>query len=217
MSAISRSPRRRQSSRSVGCGNFGAPPKPPNCAIEAGAQVADQRGHRRRRTERPGGPPAPAACAPSAFTTSASCAAISARFSLPERGDALAKIGKRRHAVARLLRKVGAAEERRAVGREEHGQRPAAGALREHLVRALVDLVEVGPLLAVDLDVDEQAVHHRGDRRVLEALVRHDVAPVARRVADREQDRLVLAARPRRAPRRPTGTSRPGSPACCWR
>ena len=30
-------------------------------------------------------------------------------------------------------------------------------------------------------------------RRVLEALVRHDVAPVARRVADRDEDRLVEA------------------------
>src|SRR6185436_17661997 len=54
--------------------------------------------------------------------------------------DALAQIGKRRHAVARRLRKVGPAEERRAVGREKHRERPAPGALREHLVRALVDL-----------------------------------------------------------------------------
>jgi len=42
-------------------------------------------------------------------------------------------------------------------------------------MRGLVDLVEVGPLLAIDLDVDEEPVHHLGDARVLEALVRHDV------------------------------------------
>src|SRR5262249_11695994 len=44
--------------------------------------------------------------------------------------------------------------------------------------------------LAIDLDVDEQLVHHRRRRLVLEALVRHDVAPVAGRIADRQQDRL---------------------------
>ncbi len=62
-------------------------------------------------------------------------------------------------------------------------------------MRGLVDLVEVGPFLAVDLDVDEKPVHQLGGRLVLERLVRHHVAPVAGRVADREQHRLVLAAR----------------------
>ena len=37
----------------------------------------------------------------------------------------------------------------------------------------------------VDLDVDEEAVHRRGDLWVLEALVRHHVAPVTGRVSDR--------------------------------
>ena len=59
----------------------------------------------------------------------------------------------------------------------------------------LVDLVEVGPLLAVDLDVDEELVHELRRRLVLERLVGHDVAPVARRVADRQQDRLAGLAR----------------------
>src|SRR5438093_1719126 len=77
----------------------------------------------------------------------------------PDSGDALAQIGKCRHAVARLLGEISAAEERRSFRREKHRQRPAAGALREHLMSALVDLVEIGPLLAVDLDVDEKAVH----------------------------------------------------------
>ena len=92
-------------------------------------------------------------------------------------------------------REVGAAEERAAVGREEHGHRPAA--LAGHGLDGLhVDGVDVGPLLAVDLDVDEQLVHHRGGVLVLERLVGHDVAPVAGRVADREQDGLVLGAGP---------------------
>ncbi len=133
-------------------------------------------------------------CARAPACSSAFCASISARFSRQIAAMRSQSVGKARHAVARALREVGAAEERRPVRREEHGERPAAGALREHLVRGLVDLVEVGPLLAVDLHVDEKPVHHRCDLRILEALVRHDVAPMARGVADREQDRLVLGA-----------------------
>ena len=112
------------------------------------------------------------------------------------RGDALQHVAKGRHAVLRLYRKVGSAEERPMVpGRQEHRQRPAAAALRQHLVGGLVDAVEVRALLAVDLDVDERRVHHRRGRLVLERLVRHDVAPVTGRIADREQDRLVLGPR----------------------
>ena len=76
------------------------------------------------------------------------------------------------------------------VGREKHGHRPAA-LLAQQMQRAHVDLVDVGTLLAVDLDVDEQLVHHPRRRLVLEALVRHDVAPVTGGVADRKQDRLA--------------------------
>ena len=54
------------------------------------------------------------------------------------------------------------------------------------------------------------SVHHRGDVGVLEALVGHHVAPVAGRVADRQRGSGRRARRPRRTPRRPTGTSRPG-------
>jgi len=112
-----------------------------------------------------------------------------------ELAHALQQFGKRRHAVARGAREIRAAEERQLVGREEHGERPAAASLREHRLGDLVDLVDVGPLLAVDLDVHEVVVHHPRDGRVLEGFVRHDVAPVARGVADREQDRLAGALR----------------------
>ena len=92
-------------------------------------------------------------------------------------------------------REVGAAEERSQVRREEDAHRPAAGA-GHGLDGGHVDVVEVRPLLAVHLDADEVLVHERGDLGVLEALALHDVAPVARRVADREEDRPVLALRP---------------------
>ena len=117
-------------------------------------------------------------------------------------------IGECRAAVARLLREVRAAPHRLARGRQEHRERPAA-LLAEQMQRVHVDLVDVGPLLAVDLDADEQLVHHARRRLVLEALVRHHMAPVAGRVSDREQDRLVRAASPRRAPPVPTRASRP--------
>ena len=93
-------------------------------------------------------------------------------------------------AIARVLGEVGAAPERLRLRGEEHGQRPAA-LLAELVQRAHVDRIDVRALLAVDLDVDEQVVHHGGGGFVLEALMRHDVAPMAGRVADREQDRLA--------------------------
>ena len=102
-------------------------------------------------------------------------------------------------------REVGAAEERLAVGREEDGERPAAAA-GDRDDGLHVDRVDVGPLLAVDLDADEVLVHHARRLGRLERLALHHVAPVAGRVADREQDRLVLVARLRErllAPRVP--------------
>ena len=98
------------------------------------------------------------------------------------------------HALTVLAREVRAAEERTAVGREEHGHRPAA-ATGQRLHRVHVDRVDVGALLPVHLHVHEEPVHHLGDRRVLERLVRHHVAPVTRRVPHREQDRAVARGR----------------------
>ena len=103
---------------------------------------------------------------------------------VPRLGHALEHLAEARHAVARLGREVGAAVERHALGIEEHVQRPAA-VTRHRLHRAHVDRVDVGALLAVHLHGDEVLVHHRGRLRVLEGLVLHHVAPVARRVADR--------------------------------
>ena len=115
----------------------------------------------------------------------------------------------RRQPVPRLRREVGAAEERLARRRQEHRHRPAAvPGQRDDGVH--VDRVEVGPLLAVDLDRDEVLVQHARGQLVLERLPLHHVAPVARGVADREQDRACPRRARARAPRRPTGTSRPG-------
>src|SRR5882672_7728247 len=66
----------------------------------------------------------------------------------PDLRDALEHLGKTGKVVALLLGEIGAAEEGRALRSQEHGERPATRALREHLVRELVDLIEVGSLLA---------------------------------------------------------------------
>ena len=58
------------------------------------------------------------------------------------------------HSHPASRRPIGAAEKRLQVGRQENRHRPAA-APGEHLHRVHVDLVQVGPLLAIDLDADE--------------------------------------------------------------
>ncbi len=79
-----------------------------------------------------------------------------------------------------------------------YDQRPAAGTLGQELLRRLIDLVDVWPLFPVHFHVDEQLVHQRGRGLVLEGLVRHDVAPVAGRVANRQQHRHAALARQRK-------------------
>ena len=101
-------------------------------------------------------------------------------------------VDKGRFAVTRRIGKIGAAPDRLAVGRQKHGQRPAA-LLAQMMQRRHVDLIDVGPLLTVDLDVDEQLVHHPRGGVVLETFVRHHVAPVTGGIADREKNRLVGA------------------------
>jgi hypothetical protein len=111
----------------------------------------------------------------------------------PQLVDPPAQLREGDHAAATRAREVRPPEERPAVRGEEHGHRPAA-LPGQRLDGLHVDLVDVGPLLAVDLDVDEELVHQRRDLGVLERLVRHDMAPVAGRIAHRQQHRLVVAA-----------------------
>jgi len=59
--------------------------------------------------------------------------------------------------------------------------------LAEVMQRRHVDLIDVGPLLAIHFDIDEQLVHHLRGRFILEALMRHHVTPVTSGITDREQ------------------------------
>ncbi len=101
---------------------------------------------------------------------------------------------RRRQAGALFLGEVGADDEGHALRIEEGGQRPAA-AMAQKVGGRLVDLVDVGAFLAVDLHVDEMLVHERRGLGIGEALLLHDMAPVAGGVADGEKDRLARGLR----------------------
>ncbi len=101
-------------------------------------------------------------------------------------------------------------------GVRKHGHRPAA-LPGQRLGRLHVDGVDVGPLLAVDLDAARSGVHGRRRLAVLERLVRHDVAPVAGRVADARAARARPAAWPPRTPPSDQGHQSTGLSACCSR
>ncbi len=113
---------------------------------------------------------------------------------LPELLHLLQHLQEARPPVAVVGREIGPAVERLQLRREEHVQRPAALAARG-LDEGHVDLVHVRPLLAVHLDADEVRVEEGGDLRALEGLAFHDVAPMAGRVADAQEDGPVLPAR----------------------
>jgi hypothetical protein len=123
----------------------------------------------------------------------------------PDLGEVGQELEQALAAEACLLREVRAREEGLAVGSQDDGHRPAARA-GQGLRRPHVHVVDVGTLLAVDLDAHEVSVQEPRHLLVLEGLLLHHVAPVAGRVADREEDRLLLAARAlerRGAPRIP--------------
>jgi hypothetical protein len=109
---------------------------------------------------------------------------------LPNAVNGFHHLDEARPAVSRHRRKIGPAPKGSAGGRQKHGQWPAA-LLAHGRQSCHVDLVDVGPLLAIHLDIDEEPVHDVGNFGFLEAFMRHDVAPVAGRVADGQEYRPV--------------------------
>ena len=183
---------RSRNSSVIGCGNLGAPPKPPH------------RGSNARRSEAIA---RVVTSAPSGSRDSPSCPVRGDRLGHPGRlhGDLVAPLGPRlrhagqdppegRHPVRRFLGVVRAGVERTSLRREEGGERPPP--VPVHRLHGIhVDAVEVGPFLAVDLDRDEPLVHQRGRLVILERFALHHVTPVARGVPDRQEDRHVAVAR----------------------
>ena len=109
---------------------------------------------------------------------------------LPGFVHALEHVAKADHSHAGFGRPIGAAVKRLERRRQEHRHRPAA-VTRECGDGGHINLVEIGPLLAVDLDADVVGVHQVGDGRIFKTFVLHHVAPMTRAVADREKDRPV--------------------------
>ncbi len=113
---------------------------------------------------------------------------------VPRVGQGLEHLPERGLAVPRLVREVGAGEERVAVVVEHARHRPPA--VPGHRGRRVhVDRVDVGSLLAVDLDADEVLVEVGRGRFVLKGFVSHHVAPVAGGVPDAQQHRDATRAR----------------------
>ena len=147
-----RAPARQSRSRIGACGNLGAPPSPPWIVSNACTSRSAV------RARKPGASAGPA----SGSRRGAASASLSAAVLLvdlvalvaPDLADRCQHLGQPGPAVARFGREVGAAPERLAGRRQEHGERPAA-LLAEQRQRMLIDLVEVRALLAIDLDVDE--------------------------------------------------------------
>ena len=84
-------------------------------------------------------------------------------------GDTQKRGYERRAAVTLLSREICSAPERFCVAIEEHRQRPAT-LLAETVQCAHVDSVDIGTLLAIDFDIDEELVHHLGGAGILETL-----------------------------------------------
>ena len=119
------------------------------------------------------------------------CDAVGLLFEQP--GHFVQHVDETRPAVARGFRKIGAAPERLALGREKHGQRPSA-LLAEHVQGRHVDLIDVRALLAVDLDADKTFIQELRGLLVFKRFPLHHVAPVAGRVTDTEKNGFVLGA-----------------------
>ncbi len=178
------------SSRMAG-GNLGAPPKPPCTGSKSASQRSRGRGEDFRPDGRAAGKPLRVLLEVRDHLRGGRLEVLRALAPGADHG--------REHrrepgpAPAILGREVRPAVEGPAVRRQKEREGPSAGA-GHRLDRRHVDVVHVGPLLAIDLDRDEVAVERAGDLRVLERLVLHDVAPVTGRVADREEDRLAFRA-----------------------
>ena len=107
-------------------------------------------------------------------------------------GDACQDSWERGDVMAVLRWEIGSAIERLAIWGEKHRHRPAA-ATDQHLHRIHIDFINIRPFFPVNLDIDEQLIHQRGNVFVLKGLVRHNVAPVARRIANAQQNRFVFS------------------------
>ena len=113
---------------------------------------------------------------------------------VPQLVNAFAEFGKAKMTATRGLWKIGSGKERSAVGEGENCHWPTT--VTVHCLNGIhVDRVDIGSFLAIDLDVDEQPIHEFASGFVFERLMSHDVAPMAGRIADRNENGNVTAFR----------------------
>ena len=148
--------------RLTGSGNLGRrefaglKPKPPNSGSNCSAScVSRLGGHDRARAARLGRSRAAVSCLRTASVSVVGRLVDLGPLVSPGVGHR-ADQGQEPGEPVAAWGEIRPAEERAAVGRQEHRHRPAAAA--EGLEGRHVDLVDVGPLLAIDLDADEVRV-----------------------------------------------------------
>ncbi len=93
--------------------------------------------------------------------------------------------------VAVFWWEVGTTIKRATIRHQKDGHGPTA-LTRHGLYRLHVDTVDIGPFLAVNLDIDKVLVHQCGNLFVLKRLALHHMTPVTRRITNTQQNGLVL-------------------------
>ena len=87
---------------------------------------------------------------------------------------------------------IGSSKKRPLIGQYKHVQWPSART-RHGLHGIHVHMVYIGVFLAVDLDANKQLIHQGGRFGQGKTLVFHNVAPMARRIADTHQYGFVFS------------------------
>ena len=96
---------------------------------------------------------------------------------LPEVSDSVCEVQKPYAVVAALLWQVGCSEEGLLFRSHDDCQWPTAPT-SHHLGYLHVDAINIGTLLSVDLDIDEDVIHLLGNFIVFKRFMGHDMTPV---------------------------------------
>ena len=104
------------------------------------------------------------------------------------------QIHQSKSSIAAILGKIGSGKEWLLLWGHEDRQRPAAGA-GHGLTHGHIHRINVRALFPVHLDADELAVKETRNLLILKGFMSHNMAPVAGRVPDTEEYRLILPCR----------------------
>jgi len=196
---------------SPGRGNLGARENPPHFGSKLAdrSRTASAKGASLKACCAPGGvAAAPARCAPLRF------APARRRAARAMHGRCFHQVDEARQLVARRFGEIGAGVKRRLVGVRNIVSGPAAARAGSIVDAPTGKSGRDRGVPHVDLDVDEQPVHHRRHLGILKAIVRHDVAPVAGPNNRSTAGSACSRGEPFPVLRGSTDTSRPGCRRC---